>query len=243
MNWQYGVTTCRQRLGTLLPDTLRSLAEAGFDRPRLFIDGCSSHEVPDPLKSLLITCRSPTVGAYGNWILAAWELYVRDPRAERYAIFQDDLVMCHGTRDYLERCEYPGRGYLNLFTFATNEHIIFGKPKGWHRSDQLGKGALALVFDHLAMVTLLQQSHTVDKPQLPNGNQSIDGAVQHALVAQAGFSEYVHCPSLAQHRGRETTIGEDFAGRRHPTGARTAKTFPGEIAVPTCETIHKRGLD
>jgi hypothetical protein len=152
--------------------------------------------------------------------MAAWELYIRQPQAQRYAIFQDDVVLCRGVRQYLEQCEYPDKSYLNLFTFATNEHIIFGKSRGWHRSDQLGKGAVALVFDHAAMVALLQQSHMAHKPQLPKGHKNVDGAIQHALVAQAGFTEYIHSPSLAQHVGREGTLGN----HQHPD----AKTFPGE---------------
>ena len=100
------------------------------------------------------------------------------------------------------------------------QNLIFSKPNGWHKSDQLGKGAIALVFDHGAMVALLQQSHLVNKPQLPKGHKNLDGAIQHAMVKQAGFTEYIHKPSLAQHVGREGTLGN----HQHPD----AKTFPGE---------------
>ena len=122
--WSYGVTTCQQRLKTLLPRTLSSLAASGFDSPRLFIDG--GHEDDAPY-CLPITYRLPNVGAFGNWLLAAWEIYIRQPQAQMYAIFQDDVVLCRGVRQYLETCEYPQRGYLNLFTFASNEEMIFDK--------------------------------------------------------------------------------------------------------------------
>jgi hypothetical protein len=216
LEWSYGVTTVPQRLTTLLPRTLSSLAAAGFTSPRLFVDGgCSERP-----SGLLVTQRDVAVRAFGNWALAAWELYVARPQARRYAIFQDDIVLCRGARQYLEACEFPEKGYLNLFTFATNEAMIFGRPKGWHKSDQLGKGAVALVFDHEAMTSLLKQPHMVDKPQLPTGHKNVDGAIQHSLVKQAGFVEYVHNPSLVQHVGREGTLGNS----QHPD----AKTFPGE---------------
>lgn len=215
IEWAYGVTTCTQRLDGLLPDTLASLARAGFDQPRLFIDGqgVSPYCLP-------VTRRDPPVGAYGSWLLAIWELYLRQPQANLYAIFQDDMRMCLGVKEYLERTDYQDRSYLNLLTSGPNEHRVFGKPNGWHRSDQLGRGAVALVFNHDAVVTLLQQTHTVHKPQLPNGRKNLDGAIQHALVAQAKFTEYVHNPSLVQHVGRDSTLGN----RQHPD----AKTFPGE---------------
>jgi len=221
--WSYGVTTVPQRLTTLLPRTLKSLEAAGFDSPRLFVDGPYSGPLP-------ATQRESPVGAFGNWMLAAWELYVRQPHAMMYAIFQDDVVLCRGVKEYLERCEYPEKGYLNLFTFATNEHMIFNKPRGWHRSDQLGKGAVALVFRHEAMVTLLQQAHLVHKPQMIKGNKNIDGAIQHAMVRQAGFVEYIHNPSLAQHVGRIGTLSNP----QHPD----AKTFPGE----TFSVLSLKGL-
>lgn len=205
IEWSYGVTSCAQRLESLLPKTLTSLAKAGFNSPRLFIDGHYHH---------------PSIGAYGNWLLAVWELYIRQPRANMYAIFQDDLVMCRGVREYLERCKYPEKGYLNLFTFATNENIVHGKSEGWMLSDQLGKGALALVFSHEAIVTLLKQSHLVNYPQLPKGHKNIDSAVKHALVSQAKWQEFIHNPSLVQHTGTEGTLGNP----RHPK----AWTFPGE---------------
>jgi hypothetical protein len=153
-------------------------------------------------------------------MLAAWELYVRQPKAGLYAIFQDDVLLCHGVKEYVEKIALEHSSYYNLFTFASNENIVFGKPRGWHRSDQLGKGALALVFPHEAMVALLKQDHLVNKPQLPNGHKNIDGAIQHALAVGAKFTEYVHQPSLAQHIGHQGTLGNPV----HPE----ARTFPGE---------------
>jgi hypothetical protein len=137
-----------------------------------------------------------------------------------YAIFQDDILICRGTREYLEQCVRPVNSYLNLFTFASNEHRIFGKPQGWIKSDQLGHGGVALVFDHEAMFTLFQQQHILDKPQLPNGRKNLDGAVQHAMVVQAKYTEYVHNPSLVQHIGDKSTAGNP----KHPQ----ALTFPGD---------------
>jgi len=214
--WSYGITTVPQRVTTLLPPTLKSLARAGFDCPHLFVDGLV--KAVDGAAS--ITQREQPVGAFGNWILAAWELYVKEPQARLYAICQDDILMCRGVKEYVERCDFPKMGYLNLFTFASNEIIISTKEKGWCKSDQLGRGAVALVFSHPTLITLLQQSHMVNKPQLPKGNMSIDGAIQHALVRQAGIVEYIHNPSLVQHTGCVSVIGN----HRHPE----AKTFPGE---------------
>jgi hypothetical protein len=224
--WAYGVTTVPARLKTLLPHTLESLKRAGFPKPRLFIDGIGD-DGPYRQFGLETTVHYPAVRTFGNWLLAAWELYVRQPQARFYALFQDDCLLCQNVRSYLEACRKPENSYLNLFTFATNEHLIRMEPKGWHKSDQTGKGAVALVFDHVAMATLLKQPGLVNKPQNINGHQNLDGAIQDALVRCAGFTEYIHNPSLAQHVDSDTTITCE-GPTLHPIRQPQAKTFPGE---------------
>src|ERR1700728_2616698 len=107
MKWAYGVTTVSQRLETLLPKTLDSLCQAGFPTPRLFVDGFPRPETRSPLPYM---SRCPKIGAYGNWVLGLWELLLRNPDAERFAMFQDDLIASKRLRQYLEGCPYPDRG-------------------------------------------------------------------------------------------------------------------------------------
>ena len=218
VEWSYGVTTCTQRLNTLLPRTLASLAATGFDEPRLFIDGGGY------VGNLPATQReSPIIEAnYGNWLLAAWELYLRKPRATYYAIFEDDIILCKGIKQYIENHVWIEKSYLNLFTFATNEVVISNKPLGWCKSDQLGRGALALIFNQDAIISLFSQVDYLTKQHLePKGYRNVDGTIQTALTRLAGYKEYVHNPSLVQHVGQQTTLPRSI---KQPE----AKTFPGE---------------
>ena len=219
IRWAYGVTAVPKRRDTLLPETLLSLRLAGFDRPRLFVDG---EDDPYSWKrefGLEVTAHSPTLRTYGNWVLAMAELYIREPEAERYAIFQDDVALVRNLRTYLDACEYPGAGYWNLFTFFRNEELVKGKA-GWVPSDQRGLGALALVFDRPAVLTLLTHQHMVERPQDPHrGWRAVDGGIVTAL-RKAGYTEYVHAPSLVQHTGTASSMGN----KPFPP----ARTFPGE---------------
>lgn len=236
MKWQYGITTVPERRRTTLPTTLRSLEKAGFTQPRLFMDGYQTSTLYQEL-SLPYSIRDPILRPMGNWWLALWELYIREPEADRYVIFQDDLLACTNLRQYLEKATYPERGYLNLYTAPSNESMIeFGKQGfGWVRARtltsgpsepvpyQTGRGALGLVFDKVAARTLLCSPHFVQKFTDPHrGWRSIDGAVVTAMN-QAGFSEYVHCPSLLQHIGDKSTIGNLPLADRHQS-----QTFPGD---------------
>jgi len=246
LEWAYGVTTVPGRSGDLLPRTLTSLRRGGFANPVLFVDGLDHRgaaEWEDSL-GLEVVNRNPTqmvdgkkygLRAYGNWVLALAELYIRRPHADRYALFQDDLVTCLNLRAYLDRAGYPDRGYLNLYTFPSNHQIV---PKernqrvnGWHPSNQWGKGAVALVFDLAAVQTLLTyqpeipggdecRAHLVSRPtDKDKGHKRIDGGVVDSMK-KAGWSEYIHHPSLIQHTGRISAIGN----KPHPQ----SPSFPGE---------------
>ncbi len=241
MKWSYGVTTVwrrppggattPERRNVLLPRTLASLAKAGFDRPRLFVDGADHSDVAvyrEMFPGLEITSRWPALRVYGNWVLSLAELYVREPTAERFVIFQDDLVACVNLRQYLEQRPCPEKGYMNLYTFQANEPIIRGKPIGWHEAGlvmpgqpgQTGRGALGLVFSRAAVLDLFIQKNIVERPmEVFKGWRNVDGAVVNALNA-ADWREFVHNPSLVQHTGTVSTIRDHVH--------RQAESFRGE---------------
>lgn len=213
MKWSYGITTVEKRLPTLFPRTLESLRNAGFDKPRIFVDGIQ-YPASYERFGLPITPRYPTIRTAANWALALGELYLREPNADRYAVFQDDFVTYVNLRSYLEACPYPPRGYLNLYTMPENDRL---GPQdgsvGWFPSNQLGKGAVALVFSRDAVVALLTSKYLVERFQSPNGWKTIDGGIIDAFKSlKDGWKEYVHSPSLVQHTGIKSSMGN----RRQP---------------------------
>lgn len=221
IRWTYGVTTVPERFGEVLPRTLNSLANAGFDKPRLFVDGLEHEAHCRETFGLEATLRFPRIHTAGNWVLAAYELYIRNPVSHFYAIFQDDILASQGLREYLAQCKYPRLGYWNLFTSPENQALApKGKNGAWYLSNQLGKGALGLVFDRNALVSLLASRHMVMRPQTPGrGSRAIDGGVVTALQ-NANIREYVHTPSLLQHQDGPSMI--------HHGKYAKAPTFQGE---------------
>lgn len=229
MLWSYGVTVVPERFHTSLPATLNSLKEAGFPQPVIFVDGCKDSgyggDIPPHIRDFYeVVCRPKRLRAFGNWVLSAWELYLREPHADRYAIFQDDFVTYKNLRAYLEKVPYPNQGYLNLYTFPKNVSDL----KGWYKSpDQDGKGAVALVFDNDALRYLLQQKHFIDRPlDSKRGHRAVDGGIVTAFQsATPKYFEYVHNPSLVQHIGTlEKGIASAVGNKQHDL----ANTFLGE---------------
>lgn len=219
MNWAYGITTVTSRLHDVFPRTLKSLAAAGFDKPQLFIDGCKTPEVYQDYGAE-ITCHYPNVRTAGHWALSIAELYIRNPTADRYALFQDDFVTYKNLRGYLESCVYPERGYWNLYTFPSNQQLCPKGYEGWYESNQLGRGAVALIFSREILLTLFSQRRFIDRPQDKfRGHKAIDGGIVDSLK-KIGIKEYAHNPSLVQHTGLESSMGN----KRH----QLAISFRGE---------------
>jgi len=222
VNWSYGITTVPSRFQTTLIPTIKSLKSAGFCFPRLFVDGGTFQKAEKMALSLDLemTHRASPLRTAGNWVCSLLELYVRNPQSDRFAIFQDDFLCCSNLREYLERCEYPKQGYLNLYLFESNFQVKPPDVKiGWYKSNQLGRGAVALVLSKDAVVTLLKQSYVYDNLASSRGHLGVDGTICTAMN-NAGWSEYVHYPSLTFHTGVESTIG-------HPKYAPSIG-FPGE---------------
>jgi hypothetical protein len=198
MNWAYGITTVPERVSSLLPQTIASLAAAGFDRPVLFVDGHISG-----YDDLEVVCH-PRVGQLCNWMHGLFYLFATKD-ADRYAIFEDDVLACRQLREYLDRCP-PGKVYWNLITLDENRAYTNDFP-GWHESNQLGRSACGLVFDRATVDCLLRMERFVRGPA---SNETMSDAVVIATLKSLGYRELVHYPSLLQHVGLESTLGNSI---------------------------------
>lgn len=208
---------------------------------RLFVDGC---ENPADYAEfgMPVSNRFPKTNAFTNWMLAINELYYRNPDADRWVIFQDDVLVCQNLRQYLESIPFPGNGYLNLSTIREQENIVSG-PKGIVEATsqdsrksavlpngtarQRGRGAMGLVFNLDSLLAILRHPHMTQRvlPAKRDPNRYyrfIDGAVIE-VINGSGMREYVHNPGLLQHNGPNSSI----TGRVWGNSA-LARSWPGE---------------
>jgi hypothetical protein len=219
--WSYGITTVPERANDLLPQTVESLARAGFYNPTLFMDGDCDNWRELPTEIPVVVYR-PHIGHMSNWIIALLYLYSTNRKAQCYALFEDDILACSNLFSYLNNCRYPENGYWNLLTH--NENLVCTGPTlGWHTSNQRGRGAAGLVFDRRAIQTLLSSETLIHRLiDSPGCGHCPDGLVMNTL-GPLGFKEYVHYPSLIQHVGTVSTLGHRYG---------TVKGFKGEDYNP-----------
>ena len=123
------------------------------------------------------------------------------------------MIAYKGLREYLDGSPYPGDGYLNLYTYSGNHKKVGNKPIGWHRSGQDGKGAVALVFNNKAVVDLLSHPYMVRRLQNPERLwRFVDGAIVECFNRKMNKSEFVHNPTLVQHIGDKSSLGNGYQG-------------------------------
>jgi hypothetical protein len=215
--WAVGVTTVPSRAKDLLPQTLHSLRGGGFESPRLFVDGCEDPVgfardllARSPRFDLAVTGRWPAVKCAPNWHLSMLELFLRDPHADFFAIFQDDLICSRNLRGLIER-GIPPKAYLNLFTYPVNQQEAErqGVKQGWFKAVQRGKGAVGLVFPNAAVKVLLSSFHMINRMGGPRWFRSVDGGIVQAMN-EAGWAEHCHLPSPLQHVGVKSCVDKSI---------------------------------
>jgi hypothetical protein len=216
--WAVGVTTAPRQVPTLV-ETLASLASAGWDRPRLFVDGPVA--IPEEFAGLPRTSRDPLMGAWPNYYLSLAELLMREPRADAYLLVQDDVRFATELpiRDYLERILWPGdqAGIVSIFCCRA-----YTQPRpGWYRFNGVWRwGALAFVFSRdaaqhfLADIDVVQHRWSRDK----EGLAGIDGCIGR-WASYRKVPVYYPTPSLIQHIGDVSSLwkGQRALGNRRAT--------------------------
>ena len=236
MRWAVGVTSCPARLNNLLPRTLASLCDGGFDVDLLAVDGA---EHADPYRKFgipVVSTRFPAVNVHPHWELTARELFYRKRDADWFLISQDDMVVCRNLREYLERNPPPGEMSWGNLSSPKHEVVAAKGRTGWVASQwtnghgpqtQRGYSAFGLVFSHAAMCALLSSDHwierTIDKRNSRKFPKYVDGAIVTALN-KAGWVEHCHHPALATHIGVVSSI----RNKSWPAPEFFAPTFVGE---------------
>lgn len=223
--WAVGMTTA-PRLRPTLEESLASLAAAGWEQPRLFVE--PETVLPQRFRTLPATWRDDKLGAFPNWYLGLTELFLRQPLADVYLMCQDDAIFAVGSRAYLEQNLWPA-AEVGVVSIYTPSHWSEGRTPGFHpvRHGWASWGALAYAFSNPSLRALLADPLFIKHRHhgAADGLRNIDSAVG-AWCEAAGLPYYIHVPSLVQHIGDTSTIWT----RASASGPRRAADFIGRVA-------------
>jgi hypothetical protein len=195
------VTTAKRRVPTL-GSTLMSLVDAGF-LPTIIAE--PNEGAPTSVGSFKVLVSEKRLGPWGALRRALTIGVERKP--DFVAVFQDDVRLAHGTREWLlEQLAGPdgerlwSAGVVSLYTASAYDDGI--EYKGWlevPRGDlpRRAYGALALVFPVESAKLLLASP--------PNPEQRIRADLNTAMWARlANRSFLCHSPSLVWHTGLDS---------------------------------------
>ncbi len=224
-HWAIGVTTAPRRSPTLAP-CLRSLIDAGWADPHLFIDG--EVEIPPEFASLARTIRVPAAGARQSYFLAVVELLQRFPEAQAVMLVQDDAFWPGHLpmREYLEQCFWPGSEPGLVSAWCCTDDTA--SEAGWHERTSPWKfGAVVFIFSREAAEKFVNdpqmQQACSSRPENHSGGISM---LIGDWAARVGVPVHFPTPSLVQHLGEVSTIWENSRA----VGVRRASRFLGDEA-------------
>jgi hypothetical protein len=228
--WAVGVTTAPRGQPTL-EECLTSLASAGWNDPRLFVDGDAA--LPPRCADLDQTCRSHRVGAWPSYYLALAELMMRQPEADAFLLVQDDVVFAEGffVRGYLEDVLWPGKkpGIVSLLC----PHPYTKPDPGWYPfDDDWIWGAQAFAFSREAAQGFLTDSRVLQHRYTRHRNPlaDIDWCVGQWAKRQRQ-PIYYPTPSLVQHVGQISSLwpGQRAWGYRRASWVASRSGFQPDV--------------
>jgi hypothetical protein len=203
--WAIGVTTS-PRIHPTLDECLDSIIQAGWARPQLFIDG--PVRIADRHASLPTTYRTERVGAWPNYYLALAELMLRQPRADAFAVVQDDAVFYHheSLTRYLERVLWPSREpcLVSLYSCADDQ----ARHNGWHPNHGLAvSGPVTLLFPAVIAKAFLTDFAVLERRWHPDEKVATTlGDLITTWANRQGIATWFPTPSLVRHIGDTSTL-------------------------------------
>ncbi len=207
LRWAVGLLTAPRPNPTILR-TLRSLEAAGFDSIHVFAEPGSW--IPGEFADLPVTVHGQTLGNLGNFYTSLVALYMIQPEADCYALFQDDIEAAQGLREWCDHQFWPNdTGLVSLFTPRA-----YGSEKAGWQLLTLGLsrtfGAQAFVFRRDILKEFLTDGASLEHRQTRvHGDDAVVG--EWAICRGIGIA--YHHPSPVQHIGEVSSIPGHRVGR------------------------------
>ena len=201
-----GMITCH-RPDLDVHEAIARLRGGGFDEPIHLFCEPGTPEIR-PLPDVVVHRNETRRGVLGNWRhCLAWLL--DHTTADYVMVCEDDVAYARGARRAWERD--LGRsdrvGFWSLYTPRRDQPLV-GHTTGWVAANR-GRdtwGSQAMCFPRTSAEILLKYAPLHHEDQL--------GGPTDAIVAQcfrdADLPTYYHNPSLADHLGRNSSIGHNW---------------------------------
>lgn len=246
--WSVGVTTAPRTKGYYLDQTLRSLANSGWENIVVFAEPNSP--IPENFTGSVVY-RRKQYGDWTNWALGLFELFLSEPDTDYFFMAEDDALICRGAKTYLEQVipKLGDFGSLSLYTpskYCRKGRGFFDCCEGsqtW--------STVTVIMPHDSVLRFFADSEVQrhrfqdlfkiqDSPTTPHasygrGHTSLIDTVGNTVkdvvlgtwASKHKLPIYYHVPALAEHIGYYSTLTDDVSDA---SNGRMTSDFVGEEA-------------
>lgn len=225
MRWVVGVQTCPREV-SYLENTLKSIERAGWSDICVFAEPGS--QVPSGYR---VAYRPQRYGDWTNWIVSLFEMFSANPETDCLVLFEDDIKICVGLREYLDWSipKLGTFGCLSLYTHPKHHCSKLKSRHGWHNeadNEWALCGTQAIVFTYHSLMRFLSSSKILlyRHDEIGKKNSYKDCAI--GKWACNNEKVLYHTPSLVEHMGQISTletqghvsldyVGDDFDARSY----------------------------
>lgn len=218
MKWIAGVITAPREQESYIAHSVESLTKAGFGDLVVFAEPGSF--IPQSFKGHVVH-RPKRYGDWTNWATALYELLLSNPDTDYFLMCEDDAVVCHGCKAYLEYT-IPQLGEFGSISLYTPSIYSRKRFRGFHNELQghrtwstvtviMSRDKVIQFFSD-PQVQLHRFENTFDKPdgywrcEKTDPKNSLKDAVIGRWASSIGLPIYYHTPSLAEHIGNHSTL-------------------------------------
>ena len=198
--WAMAILTA-PRAEPKIEQTLESLHNAGFEDVQIFAE--PGAWIPERFRNLAVTKRPQRFGNFLNFYSCLSTLMSQHPDADAYAVFQDDIKLASGLRQWCEEQMWPlNNGIVSLFT----PRLHANSKTGWKVVSpgfQRVCGAQALVFRKDLLQNFLADARVIHSLRL---RHHFDDAVLGGWLSRERLGIAYHTPSPVQHVGRISSL-------------------------------------
>ena len=239
LRWAVGMLTAPRPVPTI-DRALASLQNAGFSSVHIFAEPGSW--VPDRFAHLPRTVHGRLLGNLGNFYTSLASLWMLEPHADCYAVFQDDVCVAEGLRAWCDRQLWPnGAGLVSLYTCGAQHD----DASGWRilsRGMCHTFGALAFVFRSDILKDFLSDGRLLEMREA--GLRAGDDAAIGEWATRRGFGIAYHTPSLVDHIGVTSAVAANGHGTGGPLTVTRAVRSVSKISKwkPPTKKLGKVGL-
>lgn len=234
MVWCMGMLTAPRR-NPSIDAALLSYHSAGFDEIHIYAEPGSTRPTSAPHVWIEREYRH---GCWRNTVQALRDMWARNPKAEAYALFQDDCVMMRDVRTFLEHDLWPSptAGLVSIYSPDWSGYEDKNIKGIRMIKNNYMMGACGVILSNPCLNMILNHPLSKDWRGTYRGRQ--DNPEKKAasdtwfstVVREGGFNAFVYSPSLMQHFARFSALGHGSPDKLGSNGRwyRKSVLFPGE---------------